>query len=453
MARESLGTKVRRRALGIGYLALVAGLLLLSIAFYNKTFTDVVKVTIKTDHTGNALREDSDVKVRGLIVGAVDSVKVDSGPDRGCINEQVACVTVTLALQPDKVKLIPRNVSAQILPKTIFGEQYINLELPKDHGPPIKAGDQISQDRSQGALETAKVLGDMLPLLQAVRPAQLNATLTAMATALQGRGEELGQTLVHLDSYLKQMNPHTQQLIDDLSRLSKFSDLFNQVAPDLLSTLDNLQTTSRTIIAQRSGLDALFTTGATTSAVLQSFLANNEQNMITLVDTSKQVYGQLEEYSPEFTCLFGGLNNLQKLANSIVHEHQINLSIVVDTSGVGTKEHGSPKYMPGEEPRFITGYGPNCFGLPDNPQPVDSNGNFQIPPQYRCVNDGAALTDDPCSQDGTKAASTTALGSPSENSLVNTLIASSLHTTPDKVPGIATMLAAPLYRGAAVTVK
>src|SRR3954453_8244231 len=232
MARESIGKKLRRRFLGIGYLAIVAGLLLLSIAFYNKTFTDVVKVSLKTDHTGNSLREASDVKVRGLIVGAVDSVKVDSGPNRGCINEEVACVTVTLALQPDKVKLIPRNVSAQILPKTVFGEQYVNLELPKDKGPAIGAGDQISQDRSKGALETAKVLGDLLPLLQAVKPAQLNATLTAMAPALQGRGAELGHTLAHLDSYLQQMNPHTQQLIDDLSRLGKFSDLFNQVAPD-----------------------------------------------------------------------------------------------------------------------------------------------------------------------------------------------------------------------------
>ena len=447
MARESLGTKIRRRLLGIAYLGIVAGLVLLSIAFYNKAFTDVVKVTLKTDHTGNSLQEASDVKVRGLIVGSVDSIKVDSGPNRGCINEEVACVTVTLALQPDKVKLIPDNVSAQILPKTIFGEQYVNLELPKDHGPPIKGGDQISQDRSQGALETAKVLGDLLPLLQAVQPAQLNATLTAMATALQGRGEELGRTLVHLDSYLKQFNPHTQQLIDDLARLSKFSDLFNQVAPDLLSTLDNLQTTSRTIISNKSGLDDLFTTGANTSAVLQSFLANNEQNMITLVDTSKQVYGLLEEYSPEFTCLLGGLNNLQQLANTIVRDNQIQLSIVLynPPPNLGA-------YTQGQEPRFITGYGPNCFGLPDNPQPVDANGNFQIPGNYRCINDGAPLTTDPCSQ-AKQAAATTALGSPSENSLVNTLIAGSLHTTPDKVPGIATMLAAPLYRGARVTVK
>ena len=172
MARESLLVKTRRRLLGVAYLGIVGGLVLMSVLIYNKTFTDVVKVTLKTDHTGNSLRAASDVKVRGLIVGQVGDVKVDSGPNGGCETEQITCVTVTLELEPDKVKLIPRNVSAQILPKTIFGEQYVNLEIPGDPSAPIQAGDQIAQDRSRGALETAKVLGDLLPLLQAVKPAQ-----------------------------------------------------------------------------------------------------------------------------------------------------------------------------------------------------------------------------------------------------------------------------------------
>ncbi len=445
MAKESAVKIARRRLLGIGYLVLVAALLMLSVKIYNKDFTDVVKISLKTDHTGNSLRDSSDVKVRGIIVGAVDKVQVDSGPNRGCVNEQVACVTVTLALQPDKVKLIPDNVSAQILPKTVFGEQYISLNIPDKPGPPIKAGEQIAQDRSQGALETSKVLGDMLPLLQAVKPAELNATLTAMATALQGRGAKLGQTLATMDRYLQKFNPHTKKFVDNLARLGKVADLYNEVAPDLLATLDNLRTTSRTIVSQQTSLASLFTTGANTSSVLRSFLANNEQNMITLVDTSKATYGLLEEYAPEFTCLFGGLNNLQRLANSIIQDNQIRLSIVIDNTSLGP-------YRKGEQPRYLTGYGPNCFGLPDNPQPT-VDGKFQIPPKFRCVNDGAALTADPCAQRARTTESTRALGSPSENSLVNTLIATSLKTTPDKVPGIATILSAPLYRGAQVSVK
>ena len=78
-------------------------------------------------------------------------------------------------------------MSAQILPKTIFGEQYVALEMPaRPAARAIKRGDAIPQDRSQGALETAKVLGDFLPLLQAVQPAQLNATLTAVADRAAG---------------------------------------------------------------------------------------------------------------------------------------------------------------------------------------------------------------------------------------------------------------------------
>jgi hypothetical protein len=163
----------------------------------------------------------------------------------------------------------------------------------------------------------------------------------------------------------------------------------------------------------------------------------------------------LQKYAPEFTCLFGGLANLHQLASSIFVNHQIQLRVALNAD----KLDNSP-YVPGQEPTYIEGYGPNCFGLPDNPTPVDANGNFQIPGQYRCINDGAPLTDDPCGGGGTSGTKATnsaartqnaAIGSPAENELVNTLIAGSLHTTPDKVPGIATMLAAPLYRGTAVS--
>jgi hypothetical protein len=48
---------------------------------------------------------------------------------------------------------------------------------------------------------------------------------------------------------------------------------------------------------------------------------------------------------------------------------------------------------------------------------------------------------------------TRALNSPEEDAMVNTIVAMQMHTTPDKVPGVATMLAAPLLRGQQVTVK
>ncbi|MGH8860779.1 MAG: MCE family protein [Jatrophihabitantaceae bacterium] len=447
MTRESLAKVTRRRTLGIAYLVLLATLLWLSVAIYQKKFTDVVLVTLKTDHTGNALQQASDVKERGLIVGSVRDVKVSSG--NACANPAETCVSVTLALDPSRTKDIPANVSARILPKTIFGEQFVSLQIPPDKSAPIKAGDVIAQDRSKGALEAQKVFGDLLPLLQAVKPAELNATLTAVAEALQGRGAKLGRLLVQFDSYLKQMNPHTTQLVSDLVKLGKMSDEYVGISPDLFATFDNLETSAKTVIEKRDAMSTLFTTATDTSNVIRSFLADNEQRLITVTGTSAKMYALLAQYSPEFTCLFAGLNKLGNLTNTIIRNHQFNLSIIVNANNQGG-------YKPGESPIYVTGYGPNCFGLPDNPQP-QVNGNFQIPPKYRCLNDGAALTSDPCAQRRSQGMSSSpieqsAMGSQSENALVDTLIASSYGTTPDKVPPIATMLAAPLLRGQAVNI-
>ena len=438
MARESFAAVAKRRLLGVVFLAVVASLIALSIAIYNKAFTKTVDVTLRADHTGNMLIVDSDVKVRGIIVGSVKSVH-SSG--EGAV--------VKLALEPGRVQDIPRNVSAQILPKTLFGEQYVSLVLPSHPGPDISAGDTIPQDRSQGALETERVLGDILPLLTAVDPADLNATLTALAQALHNRGDKLGRTLVNFDNYLKQINPHTKQLADDLTKLGKVSLEYNGLAPDIFSTLQNLQTSAKTVVQRRAALDNLLTSGTDTSRVLQGFLDENEQRLISITGQTTKIYTLLDKYSPEFSCLFAGINNLYGLAGQAIYNNRIHLTVTVNQNNLGA-------YKPGQEPTLVTGYGPNCFGLPDHIAPTDANGRFQIPDKYQCLNDGAPLTRAGASgscKNSTSSSTNTAVGSPEEDALVNSVVASDVGTAPNRVPGVTTLLAGPLLRGQQVVVK
>ena len=435
MASERLSKVVRRRLLGLLLIGLVAALVGLSIAIYNKAFSDYVEVTLRADHTGNQLLIDSDVKVRGIIVGSVK--EVHSKGD-GAI--------VTLDLDPGRVKDIPRNVKAQILPKTLFGEQYVSLILPTQPAAEIKQGDVIPQDRSKGALETQRVLGDLLPLLTAVSPADLNATLTAVATALGGRGDELGASLVKLDEYLKVLNPHAQRMVDDIVQLGKVSLEYNQLTPDIVTSLKNFQTSAKTVISQQRSLNTLLVNGSNTAQLLQSFLDENEQRIIQVTGQTNKIYSLLDEYSPEFSCMFQGISHLYDEGREAIYNHKIHLVITVTADPFRTQP-----YKPGQEPRTITGFGPNCFGLPNDVQ-FDRRGHFAIPPKYRCLNDGAPLTPDG-EAGGACSKTNTATNSAAENAMVNTVVASSLHTTPDHVPGVATLLAGPLLRGQEVVVK
>ena len=52
-----------RRLSGVAFIGVIAMLVGLTVLFYNKAFTDVVKVTLKTDRIGNQLSAPSDVKL------------------------------------------------------------------------------------------------------------------------------------------------------------------------------------------------------------------------------------------------------------------------------------------------------------------------------------------------------------------------------------------------------
>ncbi len=118
----ALGT----RSYGVAFLVLVVVLVGLSVATFQQRFTSVVPVTLLTDKIGTQLQVGSDVKVRGLIVGQVRDISVDGAPRTG----RVDGARLSLALDPAFVGQVPADVSARLLPKTLFGERFVDLVPP-----------------------------------------------------------------------------------------------------------------------------------------------------------------------------------------------------------------------------------------------------------------------------------------------------------------------------------
>lgn len=435
---------LRYQLYGLIFLAIVALFVVLAVGFYRKSFTTVVPVSLETDHVGNQLRVGADVKVRGLIVGEVRSIRPTG--DHAVLD---------LALDPESVGQIPDNVSARLLPKTLFGERYVALQLPERPSPStLSAGDVIGQDRTSTAIELEQVLDDLMPVLQAVQPEKLASTLNAMSTALDGRGKQLGETLVQLGAYLEQLTPSLPDLRANLEHLATVADTYADAAPDLLQALSDLTTTTQTVVQQRSNLDALYATLTTASVDLTNFLAANKDNLISLGSTVQSTLEVLAKYAPEYPCLIQQLvDGIPKadaaFGKGTAHPNVSRVTIEITAS--------RGKYLPGvDTPRYEDKRGPRCYPVAVPPA------RFPQYPSGGPIKDGSSKPPPPRSDrpddfqptvPQAVAAAPQVANSPAERELIAALVAPELGVMPGDVPAWTSLLLGPLFRGAEVTVR
>ncbi|MDN0200705.1 MCE family protein [Streptomyces sp. S.PNR 29] len=407
---------LRLRLYGIAFLAVLALLLSLAVAVYRQAFTPVVRVTLQADRLGNQLDPGADVKLRGLLVGEVRTVHADG-----------VKATLGLALKPQYVAFIPVDVRARLLPKTLFGEKYVDLVAPaRSSTRPIRAGDVIPQDRTRVGIEVQELMNDLLPLLRTVQPGELNATLSAFASALEGRGDRIGDNLVRVEGYLRRLNPHLPSLKEDIARFADVAEVYGDAAPDLMRILRNTVTTSRTLVERQDRLAAALRSTATVADTARGFLDDNGDRLITLGRVSRPTLELFARYSPEYPCLLAGLVHQEAAAEQTFRGGEMRITLEVVRQ--------RPGYAPGEEPRYGERSGPNCRGLP----------HPQVPAPHTKLDDGTSA--------GSAGGSPPMSATSAEQRAVGSLVAPVLGVPADEVPPVTTLLFGPLARGTAVSV-
>ena len=412
------------RTYGVVFLVVIALLVGLTVAIYDQVFTKVVHVTLQTDRVGNQLAPPADVKLRGLIVGEVRAVRSDGQK-----------ATVDLALKPGTVGLIPANVQARLLPKTLFGEKFVDLVIPpRPARARLAEGDVITQDRSSTAIELERVLDDVLPLLRTIQPAKLNATLNALATALEGRGRRLGQNLELVDGYLTRLNPELPAIQRDVSALADVADLYADAAPDLVRMLRGFAVTTATI-KDRSQAYAGFLAGtAGFATTTQQLLEDDGDRIIRLAAVGRPTLGLLARYSPEYPCLLEGLAQSNASIGKTFAGGELHITLEVTRARAG--------YRPGEEPAWGEQRGPHCYGLPNPPRPWPGNHFRDGTKQSGSASAIPSFLVDP--QSGHS-------GTAEERHVVDALVAPQMGVAPHDVPDLATLLFGPMARDTAVS--
>jgi phospholipid/cholesterol/gamma-HCH transport system substrate-binding protein len=423
--RRDTRRKAGVRTAGVLFLVVLGVLVTLSIKVYDKDFVTTVPVTLKASRIGNQLSPGGQVKARGVLVGEIRDVRATP-----------AGAEISLALEPGKVVMLPRDVSALLVPKTLFGERYVQLSIPDgDRAPHLAAGDVIEQDRSANAIELERVFDNLLPLLKAVQPQKLATTLTAVSTALQGRGEQLGQTLSSAGQYLTDFNPNLPKFTQDIRDLASVSRLYGDIAPDLLDALTDTAVTLNTVHDKAGDLATVYQQVTSSAGEVRQFLDRNKNNIIALSADSRAPLEIAAEYSPSFPCTLKAMDALRRPIDTALGKGTDQPGMHADI----TVTQARGKYVPGkDDPVYTAGGGPRCY--PSGVAPTTGTAAVAPgAPQHPLL---VGTQDD--------------LGvanSPQERELLATVLAPQLGVPTGEVADWSSVLVGPLYRGTEVTLK
>ena len=274
--------------------ATIAGLVFLASALFTGRFQSYVPVTLTSDRGGLVMETGGKVKLRGVQVGHVSQ-----------INDLPNQVSLQLEIDPDQVQFIPANVQARIRATTAFGAKYVDLVYPNDPSDQrISAGQHLKSENVSTEVNT--IFQNLINVLHKVDTSKLNAVLTAIADGVRGKGERIGEATTAANHVLTALNERSDTIRADWQALEGFSDTYAQAAPDIIRTLDAASTTSTTITANASSLDALLLSviGFSNSGI--ELLAPNQDNFVQAINTREPTTKLLHKYNPEYACTLLG---------------------------------------------------------------------------------------------------------------------------------------------------
>ncbi|MGV0795537.1 MCE family protein [Mycolicibacterium elephantis] len=347
--------------------AAIAALVLVASALFRGSFNSYIPVTLTADRAGLVMETGGKVKLHGVQVGRVSQ-----------ITNTTDQVSIQLEIFPEQAQFIPANVQARIRATTAFGAKYVDLVYPeRPSTQPISAGQRLKSENVSTEVNT--IFQNLVNLLHKVDTSKLNAVLTAVADGVRGKGQRIGEATTAANEVLIALNERADTMQADWQALKGFSDTYSAAAADIINTIDAASTTSKTIVANASALDALLlsVTGFSDSGI--RLLAPNHDTLVQAINTLEPTTSLLHKYNPEYACTLLGAQYFRDHGAGALGGNR--RSVQLDSALLlGDDMYRYPDHLPIVAAKGGPGGKPGCGSLPI----VDHN----WPQRYLVTNTG-----------------------------------------------------------------
>lgn len=388
----AMSSSVRRPLVGLVTVGVGLAVVALSVGLFRGSFTRTVPVIVLSERAGLVMNADAKVKLNGAQVGSVQSIE--------SLNDGRAALH--LAMDPSYMEVIPANVRVDIASTTVFGSKFVELVSPPAPSSEALRPGQVL-DAGHVTVEINTVFEQLSAVLKKIEPTKLNETLGALATSLDGRGDQIGQMLADFDGFLAKIDPSLPTMEHEIATAPAVITAYADVAPELITTVDAATRMSETLVDERQNLDALLVSVIGLADTGTEVVEVNRQAITDVMHLLVPTTDLTNEYNAALTCGLGGAVQLAKAPGTPLPG-----GVLLQTIVLGQERYRYPQNLP----KVAATGGPQCTDLPKVPfqkSPpfviADVNAN---PAQYG--NEGILLN-----SDGLKQALFGPIGGPPRN--------------------------------------
>ncbi|WP_230596151.1 MULTISPECIES: MCE family protein [Nocardiaceae] len=314
-----------------------------SVAYSSGTFDSAPEVSVVLPATAGLLTGEIGVQYLGVRVGEV--VDIEPGVDRS---------RVTMRIDADRIGTVPASARVRVVPRTLFGDIYIQLvAVDRSSSSALADGMALQPDASADAVQASDLFRRVTDLLDGLEPDQAQLALTALGTALRGRGQSIGESIDRLASVTERLEPGIEAALSGMPQLRELTENIAAATPDVLASVAAATRVSQTLLDRSDGVRALLTAAAGTVESTRAVAAENRSAAITVVHSGGAALGALAQDSDGLTATLDRLGPFGEAGARIFASGKFDVTAVPDFS--------EPlPYTAADCPQYPGLAGPNC---------------------------------------------------------------------------------------------
>ncbi|NLU62084.1 MCE family protein [Rhodococcus sp. HNM0563] len=279
MDRPTSRQRTRYIAYGALSLCLAMGVAAGMVLRGTGTFESTDDVFVEVPAAAGLVNGGAPVRYHGVEVGRIASVEAGSTESQ-----------VRLAIDSAAAKLVPSAVLARVVPRTFFGDIYVELVDPEGDttitaGSTLGEVDTIAVDSGPEAVAMYDVFTKMAGVLDDMRPDQLSVALSALSSALDGHGQTIGRTIDRFAAVSDTMAPAAADFLDATPQFVEVMRSLSVATPDIVGMVASAAEVSGAIVESRDRLADTFDAATLLAASVDGFTGERRDSMITVTNS------------------------------------------------------------------------------------------------------------------------------------------------------------------------